>query len=228
MRLVEGNGVLVAARQSDCPPRWPGQTCNTAGVVNNQGFHVRVEFISVQVLGQQRTILDVKTLGNKPANFIVDRRNDRVLSVRTPNGVKATIVYHNDYMDISVVVPKIFKNVPNTGACGTWNDNPGDDRRRLDSTSIMTCKFDALAYSAFYPDLRAAFNGDIGQLKTHYINYGLGEGRTPCGARQPYCKFDPLVYESFYPDLKAAFNGDANKLTTHYRTYGMYEERRIC
>jgi len=90
------------------------------------------------------------------------------------------------------------------------------------------CKFDAAAYSKFYPDLQKAFNGDAEKLKTHYKTYGLKEGRTPCGATLPTCKFDAVAYSSYYPDLQKAFNGDADKLKNHYINNGINEGRIVC
>lgn len=90
------------------------------------------------------------------------------------------------------------------------------------------CKFDAAAYSKFYPDLQKAFNGDAEKLKTHYKTYGLKEGRTPCGATLPTCKFAAAEYSSYYPDLQKAFNGDADQLKNHYINNGINENRNVC
>lgn len=90
------------------------------------------------------------------------------------------------------------------------------------------CKFDAAAYSKFYPDLQKAFNGDAEKLKTHYKTYGLKEGRTPCGATLPTCKFDAAAYSSYYPDLQKAFNGNADQLKNHYINNGINENRNVC
>jgi len=90
------------------------------------------------------------------------------------------------------------------------------------------CKFDAAAYSKFYPDLQKAFNGDAEKLKTHYKTYGLNEGRTPCGATLPTCKFAAAAYSSYYPDLQKAFNGNADQLKNHYINNGINEGRIVC
>jgi hypothetical protein len=95
-------------------------------------------------------------------------------------------------------------------------------------TTTTECKFDAAAYSKFYPDLQKAFNGDAAKLKTHYKTYGLNEGRTPCGATLPTCKFVAAAYSSYYPDLQKAFNGDADKLKAHYINNGINENRNVC
>jgi uncharacterized membrane protein YqiK len=45
------------------------------------------------------------------------------------------------------------------------------------------CVFDAKKYEDANPDLKAAFKGDANALKNHYFNFGIKEGRSPCGAK---------------------------------------------
>jgi len=94
--------------------------------------------------------------------------------------------------------------------------------------SHVPCTFDANAYSNNYPDLQKAFNGNTDQLKQHYKDYGINEGRTPCGATFPTCNFNPGNYSSYYPDLQKAFNGNVDQLKQHYKDYGINEGRIVC
>lgn len=89
----------------------------------------------------------------------------------------------------------------------------------------VECIFDAAKYSAMYPDLQNAFRGDAAKLKQHYINYGMNEGRSPCGL--PNCSFNVGTYHSTYPDLQNAFRGDSNRLIQHYKTNGIHEGRVV-
>lgn len=91
-------------------------------------------------------------------------------------------------------------------------------------TSTISCKFEAVKYADYYPDLKAAFGYNDAQLKTHWLNYGLKEGRTPCGAVMPACRFNSSNYVNLYSDLvKAKVNGES-----HYRSFGVNEGRNVC
>jgi hypothetical protein len=88
----------------------------------------------------------------------------------------------------------------------------------------VSCKFDATKYADYYSDLKKAFGYDNTKLKNHWLTYGLGEGRTPCGADMPSCKFNGEAYVSLYPDLAKA--GVAGR--SHYTQYGINEGRDVC
>jgi hypothetical protein len=94
--------------------------------------------------------------------------------------------------------------------------------------SHVPCTFDANAYSNHYPDLQNAFHGNADQLKQHYKDNGINEGRTPCGATFPTCNFNPGNYSSYYPDLQNAFRGNADQLKNHYINNGINEGRIVC
>jgi hypothetical protein len=42
------------------------------------------------------------------------------------------------------------------------------------------CKFDALKYESYYPDLKNAFHGNVAKLTNHYKNNGINEKRLVC------------------------------------------------
>ncbi len=91
------------------------------------------------------------------------------------------------------------------------------------STPLITdtiCKFDTNDYLKGYPDVKA---NDM-DAKVHYKQYGLEEGRSPCGNVNIDCKFDPEVYYSLNPDVKAN-NMDAKD---HYLRFGIEEGRSVC
>jgi hypothetical protein len=94
--------------------------------------------------------------------------------------------------------------------------------------SHVPCTFDANAYSNYYPDLQNAFHGNADQLKQHYKEYGINEGRTPCGSTFPTCNFNTGNYSSYYPDLQNAFHGNTDQLKQHYKAYGINEGRIVC
>ncbi|MBE6733770.1 MAG: hypothetical protein E7563_00305 [Ruminococcaceae bacterium] len=79
--------------------------------------------------------------------------------------------------------------------------------------------FDPTYYSNKYPDLKAAFGSDATKLYTHFMNFGIKEGR------QAHPLFDVKYYLTENSDLKAAFGKDYAKGINHYVTTG-YEEGR--
>lgn len=93
--------------------------------------------------------------------------------------------------------------------------------------STTLCIFDPIKYNNFYPDLDYAFKSDIASLKSHWLTWGMKEGRTPCGTNYSMSKFDALKYENLYVDLKTAFNGNVANLTKHYIDNGIRERRAI-
>ena len=88
------------------------------------------------------------------------------------------------------------------------------------SSSIDIPYFDAYIYDHIYHDLQNAFKGDIHQLKKHYIQYGMSEGRIM------NLVFDANFYHQTYPDLANAFGGNKQQLYEHYMSYGIKEGRQ--
>lgn len=87
------------------------------------------------------------------------------------------------------------------------------------SAPIYPAGFDALSYLARYPDLAAAFGGDLNAAWLHYLNYGIYEGRFFDNL------FRPDEYLALYPDLWAAFGPDRKAALLHWLTYGRAEGR---
>lgn len=79
--------------------------------------------------------------------------------------------------------------------------------------------FDVNFYANMNPDLIQAGLTSYAQLKWHWDNWGLREGRIS----NP--NFHALSYSERYPDLKSAFKGDLVMLRTHYITHGFNEGR---
>ena len=77
--------------------------------------------------------------------------------------------------------------------------------------------FDALAYTASYPDLIAAFGADSNAAFRHFADHGYHEGRG--------VTFDGLQYIASYPDLIEAFGPNRDAGSLHYISYGAGEGR---
>jgi hypothetical protein len=86
------------------------------------------------------------------------------------------------------------------------------------------CIFDPIKYSMYYNDLRTTIGNNPDALKNHYLQYGMTEGRTPCGSDDPICKWSPDDYLKYNTDVKNAGIDPA----THYKEYGINEGRSPC
>lgn len=107
---------------------------------------------------------------------------------------------------------------------------------------ISVDTFDYVAYADAYPDVKAVYGYDRQLLFTHYIQYGMYEGRkasftgasTPTPSPTPgvtytnvesKAGFDYSYYADSYPDLKSAFGYDKELLWNHYIQFGKAEGR---
>jgi len=81
--------------------------------------------------------------------------------------------------------------------------------------------FNAVFYLNQYPDLQAACGNDTYKAITHWLDFGIDEGRRSSRA------FDVSFYLSQYPDLQAAFGAkNYTAAFDHWLLYGMKEGRR--
>ena len=72
------------------------------------------------------------------------------------------------------------------------------------------------------PDIKAAFGNDDLAVLSHFVNYGMKEGRCGCEA------FNVLTYREKNGDLKAAFGDDLKQYYIHYMNYGKKEGRKAA
>jgi hypothetical protein len=86
------------------------------------------------------------------------------------------------------------------------------------------CAFNARKYADLYPDLKKTFGYDEKKLRDHYIQYGLAEGRTPCGADLPECKWSAKEYLNMYKDVARA----GVEPLKHFKNNGIFEGRSPC
>ena len=91
--------------------------------------------------------------------------------------------------------------------------------------------YNGVDYSAVYdfnyylsanPDIKAAFGNDDLAVLSHFVNYGMKEGRCGCEA------FNVLTYREKNGDLKAAFGDDLKQYYIHYMNYGKNEGRKAA
>ena len=82
--------------------------------------------------------------------------------------------------------------------------------------------FDAVYYANAHPDLKNAFGSDAAKLYTHFLNYGISEGR------QAHPAFDVKYYLSQHEDLQEAFGKDYARALRHYINIGCNENRKTA
>lgn len=82
--------------------------------------------------------------------------------------------------------------------------------------------FDAVYYAYAHPDLKNAFGSDAAKLYTHFLNYGITEGR------QAHPAFDVKYYLAQSADLQEAFGKDYAKALRHYINIGCNENRKTA
>jgi hypothetical protein len=81
--------------------------------------------------------------------------------------------------------------------------------------------FNADLYLRIYPDLKNAFGTDTSLARTHWLMYGVREGRR--ASRE----INVTYYLSLYSDLRNAFPRETNaNALNHWMTYGIGEGRR--
>lgn len=70
-----------------------------------------------------------------------------------------------------------------------------------------------------YPDLKAAFGGNVQQAQNHWLSFGIQEGRD--SGRN----FSINGYLQCYPDLQKAFGKNYAAALNHWLTFGITEGR---
>ena len=89
----------------------------------------------------------------------------------------------------------------------------------LNNIDITNYLFDATYYADKYSDLKKAFGYNKSQLKSHWLNFGIKEGRTASPV------YDPAYYVNKYSDLKSAYKTDYEALYNHFINFGINEGR---
>ena len=157
---------------------------------------------------------------------------------KTKSPAKTGVVVRGQF--ISTVKPE--SNVQDSGNYNfvIYNNKKAQNIDNFDNTEITTtpnsnqienfeandtkCVFSPTNYSDYYSDLKNAFGNNSDELKTHYLTYGINEGRTPCGTINTECKWNANDYLTANQDVKNAGVDPLN----HYKTYGINEGRSPC
>lgn len=81
--------------------------------------------------------------------------------------------------------------------------------------------FDPAYYLAKYPDLKSVCGDDVNKALSHFVNYGMKEGR------QGSAEFEVNAYKAKYKDLSDAFGDNLPRYYVHYILAGKSEGRTI-
>ena len=113
-------------------------------------------------------------------------------------------------------------------AWGYGNSIVNDYIARMRNYSTYSTWYQGVNYEAVYnpdyymlhnPDVAAACGGSSDSLLSHFLNYGMKEGR------QGIVYFDVNSYKRRYKDLRMAFGNDLKSYYLHYVYYGQSEHR---
>lgn len=95
-----------------------------------------------------------------------------------------------------------------------------EERQASSNCNIEKYLFVPEVYRAMNPDLENAFGNNVDQLKVHWKNYGISEGRIASYI------FDVEYYLNTYKDLKSAFGNNYYLAYQHFVNFGFSEGRQ--
>lgn len=105
---------------------------------------------------------------------------------------------------------------------GTSQDRPFVQGWHIISSfydAAKTC-VDSKFYTGMYNDIANAIGTNYTKLLSHYMEFGVQEGRTASPS------FDIKVYVSQNSDIKSAFGSNYRQAFYHYITFGIFEKNR--
>ena len=82
-----------------------------------------------------------------------------------------------------------------------------------------TAVFDGDYYLEHNPDVKAVYGNSVSAALSHFITFGMKEGRQGCQ------DFEPFSYRGRYSDLQSAFGDDIELYYYHYLNFGFQEKR---
>ena len=134
------------------------------------------------------------------------------------------VVYSGDEIIGDAVKPATVK-IPEDSPYRNW-----DPTNIHINNPWLVSGFDYMAYADRYADVKEAYGYDKTALFTHYVTFGISEGRIAEFNYSPYekddlAKFDHVAYADRYADVKKAFGYNKIALYTHYITFGISEGR---
>ena len=125
----------------------------------------------------------------------------------------------NEFTVFKKMVKDILKN-GSVSSTTSNNNTPSSATTSFVHNGIdYSLVFDPTFYSNRYVDLKKAFGTDSKKLFSHFVQYGMKEGRVASS------DFNIQAYKSRYLDLQNAFGSNLPKYYEHYICYGKQEKR---
>lgn len=134
--------------------------------------------------------------------------------------------YRNQYADLRRAFGKDFKSY--YMHYKDYGKKEGRAAVGCNTVQGATTVYGGVDYNAVYdynyyisknPDIKAAFGNDDVAVLSHFVNYGMKEGRVASE------EFNVLAYKGAYSDLQSAFGSDLRAYFIHYMNYGKAEGR---
>ncbi len=100
-----------------------------------------------------------------------------------------------------------------------FNDWFGSTYAYIYNGKSYSAVFDGVYYLNKYPDVKSAYGNNAISAFTHFVNYGMSEGR------QGSDGFDVTSYRNRYPDLRMTFGANLPAYYLHYIIFGKSEGR---
>ena len=135
------------------------------------------------------------------------------------SGTKVTFLNNSDIGPLGKPTSMKISNSANQN----WDPTDPDSRnpwRAILSSPAFNTSFNYRYYADRYSDLKATFGYNEVLLKSHWISYGVKEGR------QASPVLDVVYYASNNSDLVNAFGYNYDAIYNHYLTFGYNEGRR--
>ena len=169
------------------------------------------------------TVGDTKTLNAR----IINQGWDYVVCELEPSSFNwvssdASVVQVDSYGNATgrragtATITAKLKNAPYTAIETTIKvTGPSTVYNGIDYSAV----YDYYYYINKYSDVKNAFGGDANKTLSHFVNYGMKEGRQGCES------FNVTSYKNRYADLRSAFGNDLAKYYMHYISNGKKEGR---
>lgn len=82
--------------------------------------------------------------------------------------------------------------------------------------------FDAEYYSLYNSDIKKVFGNNYTELKKHWLQHGISEGRLSSAL------YNPEIYTVLNEDIQKAFGNNYKKIFEHFINFGISERRQFC
>ncbi len=171
----------------------------------------------------------VQAMGNQPSNLLQHFLTFGMKEGRQACAEFNPVSYRNEYPDLRRIYGNdwaAYYNHYKTFGKAEGRHGTGCEFKMLGAQTVYNgidyaAVYDMNYYYEHYNDLARAIGYDENALLSHFVNYGMREGRQACGS------FNVKSYKNYYADLRSAYGNNLPAYYLHYINYGK-NERRIA